>query len=317
MLVDRNMFIISFSDNTSMIWDSLFSTKLVKNENLKQHLPEIILEPFQEAFSHCLKSEHVFVEQLTPFPSGESYNVHINLNPVTIDDNVPYVMLCLQNNIDKRNPQATHQETLANYAHLTSHKLRAPLSNIISLSNSIHSFPNYEPEIVRTLLADITKQAENLDATIYALNNLMAAKSRETAVNAGLPLTKIKKIVLIDDEVVVNKIHQKLLSTHFPNVSIEIFTKGADALTFLMKNHADLVILDIKMPEIDGWQVLDTLRAEQIMINVVVLSSSVELSEKKRAFNYENVKFVMAKPLTRDQLLTIIQDPNFRTDISH
>ncbi len=307
ILIDENMFIVSYSKNVSDIWESLFLTKLRKKENLRFYIPEILLSSFMKGLKYCLQSKYLIFEQAVKFPNGETHNLYVNLNPVILDNNARYAFICIQNNADKRLLLAKQRETLANYAHLTSHKLRAPLSNILSLSNSIRDSKIYDPEIIRNLLADITKQAESLDAIIYTLNGLISTENEEIVIKPKLSIKEIKNIVLIDDEPVVNKIHEKILSTYFPDVSIKIYTDGAEALHYLTKSHTDLIILDINMPGVDGWQFLDELNKRHIRANIIILSSSIDPAEKNRAFRYENVKHFWNKPLTVEQISFVLE----------
>lgn len=307
LLIDADMTIVSFSKNLPEVWQQLYpSTKLKKNVNFGKYLPENVMPFFLKVFKGCLKSENLVIDEKVQFPNGDIYKLHLNLNPVVIENEVPYVMICIKNNTKKREILKKQDENLLKYAHLTSNKLRTPLNDILSLSYNIQNSQAYEPEIIKTLLADITKQAESLDAIIHALNNLMIQEGDRIIIKRQLVQQELKTIVLIDDEPVVNKVHQKLLNTHLPKVHTEIFTNAAEALIYIGQNQTELIILDINMPGINGWQFLDALRERRINSDVIIVTSSIDPDEKRKAFNYENVKHFLIKPLTSEQISRLI-----------
>ncbi|MFT5169503.1 MAG: two-component system sensor histidine kinase/response regulator [Lysobacterales bacterium] len=67
-----------------------------------------------------------------------------------------------------------------------------------------------------------------------------------------------KKILLVDDDPIVVKIIMKLLVNN--NYDIDLAKDGLDALVMIKENPPDLVILDVMMPEVNGYDVCYQLR---------------------------------------------------------
>jgi DNA-binding response OmpR family regulator len=93
-----------------------------------------------------------------------------------------------------------------------------------------------------------------------------------------------KVILLVDDEVAMVWLLTNYLRDHF-----EITTKsdGKQALEWLNEgNTPDMIILDINMPEINGYQVLEKVRGTAIWANipVIMLSANEKTSEKIKCF---------------------------------
>src|SRR5690606_33525156 len=102
----------------------------------------------------------------------------------------------------------------------------------------------------------------------------------------------------------------KLIRNQFPEVLLHIFTDASIALDFVRSFPPDLIILDISMPRFDGWQFLKSLEQQDLAIDVVVVSSSIDPAERRRAFQFKNVRSFLNKPLTRAQLSMTLNSDN-------
>src|SRR6185436_17117701 len=82
------------------------------------------------------------------------------------------------------------------------------------------------------------------------------------------------KILAIDDEESVRQSYRMILSQHY---HVSLAKGGQEALDFLEKNHADLILLDLTMPGMTGDEVLRRLgeRGNVTPVIVVTASSSV------------------------------------------
>ncbi len=70
--------------------------------------------------------------------------------------------------------------------------------------------------------------------------------------------------------------------------------------------ESSLLFLDLNMPLVDGWQVLDELKNENAKnIFVVIITSSIDPKDRKRAETYPMVIDFMVKPIHLPDLLNI------------
>lgn len=113
---------------------------------------------------------------------------------------------------------------------------------------------------------------------------------------------EINRIILVDDDAMVNRMHQMILSKHVKDKTIIAFTDPKGALNDIRKNIPDLIFLDINMPDIDGWKFLKILTDYAIKVDVIILSSSIDPNEIMRAKSFEAVKDFIIKPLTYDKV---------------
>ena len=83
-------------------------------------------------------------------------------------------------------------------------------------------------------------------------------------------MMKTPVILFVDDDPVI----QKLLKTHMQRSKFDTLhaMSGYSALSIIDENHIDLIVLDIDMPQMDGFQTLQNLRARDSSIPVIFLS---------------------------------------------
>ena len=115
-----------------------------------------------------------------------------------------------------------------------------------------------------------------------------------------------KQILVVDDldsnrEILVNF----LSSLGFIMIEAK---SGAEAIALTEEYQPDLVLLDLIMPEIDGWQVTQHLRSISQFARLPVIIVSASILNKHESHSYEaGASSFMAKPLKFDQLLSIIE----------
>lgn len=112
-------------------------------------------------------------------------------------------------------------------------------------------------------------------------------------------------IVIIDDDAVVLFLHKILVQKSPLPSPLHCFDNGTEAYSFLSKRKSKnpiLVLLDINMPEMSGWDFLDRINNEGYDQNVwvVMVTSSINSSDRKRADKYPQVIDYLEKPLSRE-----------------
>jgi AraC-like DNA-binding protein len=118
-----------------------------------------------------------------------------------------------------------------------------------------------------------------------------------TRLGLGTP-TAGRTIVIVDDEPGMLDVHARLVQTHWPAYHVIKARGGQAAVEIIQEILPDLVLLDLKMPEVDGFAVLERLRAQPTTrdIPVMVLTNQV-LSEQDMARLSQGVTAVLGKGL--------------------
>lgn len=122
-----------------------------------------------------------------------------------------------------------------------------------------------------------------------------------------------KCIVLVDDDPINNMINVKMIERSFSFVKIKVFTNPNEALDQLKKwaaseteNFPGLILLDINMPQIDGWEFLEEFEKLPAYLldkcTVIMLSSSIDRKDIERSKTFKTVKDFISKPLSQHNL---------------
>lgn len=117
---------------------------------------------------------------------------------------------------------------------------------------------------------------------------------------------KIQQHILVVDDVPANlKYAQQLLMDRY---KLTLASSGAQALKFLKKNSPDLILLDINMPEIDGYMVLKEIKNDPItaMIPVIILTSDQEIDTELKFLDLGAVDFIK-KPFVPEIMVSRIE----------
>ena len=122
-----------------------------------------------------------------------------------------------------------------------------------------------------------------------------------TSREAGRP----SRLLIVDDE----RDNRELLEIILTRAGYEIATaaSGAEALAIVAKRPPDLVLLDVMMPEMDGYEVAARLKSSGVAIFVIMVSAHDDRSARLRAQNVGADDFV-AKPVDRAELCARIKN---------
>ncbi|MFT4310696.1 MAG: response regulator transcription factor [Candidatus Woesearchaeota archaeon] len=110
-----------------------------------------------------------------------------------------------------------------------------------------------------------------------------------------------KKILVVDDEPHIVNLIKLTLEDDYE--IIEAFS-GMDALKLAKAKHPDMVILDLMMPNIDGFEVARQLRAlqETKKTPIMILSAKSQITDKFKSIN-SGADDYMVKPFEPEELI--------------
>jgi CheY-like chemotaxis protein len=131
-------------------------------------------------------------------------------------------------------------------------------------------------------------------------------------------MTELKQLTLIDDDDIFVFLTSRMLEKYKLVDLIKIFDNGQDALVFIKENIdnidalPDIILLDLSMPIMDGWQFLE----EYVKINprigkkitIFICSSSISPDDVARAKSINAVSDFIIKPMTKEKLVEMIKN---------
>jgi signal transduction histidine kinase/CheY-like chemotaxis protein len=103
------------------------------------------------------------------------------------------------------------------------------------------------------------ERAKAAGALGYLIKPVSPDDLRRTLGEVGV---HVKRVLVVDDDPDVLGLFRRMLTTCDPTLEVEVVSSGEQALVRLRNTHFDLVLLDVLMPGMDGWQVLERISAD-------------------------------------------------------
>ncbi len=113
-------------------------------------------------------------------------------------------------------------------------------------------------------------------------------------------------VMIVDDSITVRKVTERLLKRY--NYNIITAKDGVDALTVMLEQTPDIMLLDVEMPRMDGYELATTMRNDERLktIPIIMITSRTGDKHRQRAFNI-GVNQYMGKPYQEQELIENIR----------
>jgi chemosensory pili system protein ChpA (sensor histidine kinase/response regulator) len=112
--------------------------------------------------------------------------------------------------------------------------------------------------------------------------------------------------LVVDDSITVRRVTQRLLERH--GMRVMTAKDGVDALSILQEHTPDVILLDIEMPRMDGYEFATQVRADPRFADIPIVMITSRVGEKHRARAIEiGVNDYLGKPYQEHQLLDAIE----------
>jgi CheY-like chemotaxis protein len=162
-------------------------------------------------------------------------------------------------------------------------------------------------EVVREKLLTTTAPKKEQDETLQLrFDEKSAAAGRGEAASTGevgkesALFNREVEVAVVDDDIVI----QELLKTVFSDTKwkLQIYQNGREFITDKQNHEFSLTFLDLMMPEMNGFEVLEHLKKENDNLPVIVFSALSCQETVVKAVSY-GIKSYLTKPLKPEQLL--------------
>lgn len=146
----------------------------------------------------------------------------------------------------------------------------------------------------------------DLIALVRARQVLEAQRQMQAPVQAPT-VDETITVMVCDDSVTVRKVTSRLLERE--GFSVMTAKDGADALLQMQERIPDVLLLDIEMPRMDGFEVASTMKNSQVLqdVPIIMITSRTGAKHKERA-EQMGVERYMGKPYVEEELLNTIND---------
>ena len=121
--------------------------------------------------------------------------------------------------------------------------------------------------------------------------------------NQKQPQQEQKRILAVDDEPDLTMICSLALQYH--GFKVDTFNDAQEALSNFKPDYYDLVILDIKMPKMDGFELYDKIKKKDDKVKICFLTASELYYEefRKKEYSALDKNLFLKKPIDNDDLL--------------
>ncbi len=170
--------------------------------------------------------------------------------------------------------------------------------------------------LVKAVAPQLTSVPGILGATLGAEGSVMLVldiaplvrnrpKAREAGGHVPLPAT-VPRILVVDDSLTMRKVTSRLLERH--GLAVDTARDGVQALENLQARLPAMVLLDVEMPRMDGYELVAAMRDDPRMVAVPVVMITSRSGEKHRQRALAlGVQHYLGKPYQEAELMRIVQ----------
>lgn len=111
-----------------------------------------------------------------------------------------------------------------------------------------------------------------------------------------------KHIIIVDDDLVNNFVCEILCKEYFHTSQVQSFIDEEIAIEYIVQHKAEigLLLMDLNMPKLSGWEFLEALSAKFTLdFPIFVLTSSINVDDEKKANEDPRIYKFIVKPLTK------------------
>jgi CheY-like chemotaxis protein len=121
-----------------------------------------------------------------------------------------------------------------------------------------------------------------------------------------MPNLRVQKILVLDDDKIQHFLFRKRLDFLFPDRVVFFKSTPSEAVDFLKANKVDLIFLDLNLPEMSGWDLLELLKKNSIECRIILVSGSVSPEDQQRVKNDGTIQAIYEKPIRDTDLQEIL-----------
>ncbi len=129
----------------------------------------------------------------------------------------------------------------------------------------------------------------------------LATKTNEVANSSSL---KGKKILVVDDNI-MNRMVANVILKEF-DVLVSEANNGEEALNYLQNNSCDLILMDLQMPVLNGFEASEIIRHKLKLNTPIIALTASDVEEEKKKCLEIGMNDYLFKPFNKEQFLQII-----------
>ncbi|MDA9460163.1 Two-component response regulator colocalized with HrtAB transporter [Enterococcus mundtii 3F] len=124
----------------------------------------------------------------------------------------------------------------------------------------------------------------------------------------------MNRILLVEDDERLQQLYQSVLER--AGFLVFAVANGTEALKQLESTQVEVIITDIMMPVMDGYELLETLRSSRIETPVLIITAKADFEDKKKGFQLGTDDY-MTKPVDVNEMVLRVEALLRRAKINH
>lgn len=119
------------------------------------------------------------------------------------------------------------------------------------------------------------------------------------------------KILIVEDEPAIRRLYNLLISLHFPGLSVDAVCDGVDAVSSFARSHPATILMDSKMPVLDG--VTACLHLQKICMlknwqlpKFIICAGTLSRQERLLLGGIDPLPAMLAKPIHNRDLIHVL-----------
>jgi two-component system, OmpR family, response regulator MprA len=114
-------------------------------------------------------------------------------------------------------------------------------------------------------------------------------------------MSSLGTILVAEDDGAIADVLAEVLTDE--GYAVQTVASGADALAALQADRLDLALIDLYLPILSGWELLEVARAQQIDVPIVIMTASTLATDELEA---AGARACLFKPFELNELLTCV-----------
>lgn len=115
-----------------------------------------------------------------------------------------------------------------------------------------------------------------------------------------------EKFVIIDDDIGICRILENIIEDYDLGEVMRIFHTGGEAVNYIPKYQPDIVLVDLLLPDIDGVEIVKTLKGKNKKIDYIMISEVIDRGLVSDAYS-SGIEFYINKPINVTEVIAVIK----------
>ena len=129
---------------------------------------------------------------------------------------------------------------------------------------------------------------------------------RRVSAEARKLTDSLNSILIVDDSIIARKMTMKTFKLDRPNVDLLMASGGVEGVELYKSNRPDLVLMDLTMPDMMGFEALEIIREFDPNARVIIVSADIQAKARERCENSGAIA-VLPKPFKIEAVNDIIR----------